>query len=155
MKLLLFSGEKWRFRQSGRTERRDAFRSEPMNQAGCPVHNSDLCLSGANVLRLLSKVNFGKKRQQMLEFWNPHQIRNPTHRCMGFECYRVQPLLQKQQFLHARIAASIETVEVDPRRKPITAEGGFVITRLLLFVHKLSNLLAECVVDCERSDGCI
>ena len=77
--------EKWRFRQSGGTKTASAFRSEPMNQAGCLVHNSDLCLSGANVVRVLSKVKNVKISQQMPGFCYAKQ-KNPTHRCMGFDC---------------------------------------------------------------------
>ena len=73
-KLLLFSGEKWRFRQSGEMRTAIAFRSEPVNQAGCPGHNSDLCLSGANVLRVSSKVNNAKKPPAIAGILQLHKI---------------------------------------------------------------------------------
>jgi hypothetical protein len=44
-----------------RTKTANAFRPEPMNPAGCPIHYSDLCFDGAMLIKSIGIVNTHKK----------------------------------------------------------------------------------------------
>ena len=55
-------------------------------------------------------------------------------------------LLQDQQLFARYIISSLDAIEVHSTCKSITTEYSLVIACLLLFVHELYYLLAECVV---------
>jgi hypothetical protein len=83
-------------------------------------------------------------------FWFGNRKPRPSRKS-GLDGRQIVPgSFQQKEFLCLNKIICLQFVKIYATRQPIATEHSIMISRLLVLVHELNNLLAECVVDGER-----